>query len=232
MLQHAREIAPSVSWDILVQVKRTGGISVNELAALLKMSYMGVKQHCDDLKKRGYVDTWRRPKTTGRPEKIFRPTPKLDTILPSWGNELCMGILALVAQVDGEAGPERLIFRFLQQKGEKWAAKLKGKTIRDRAKEFAKARIADGWMCEVFSDERGTCIVEHHSPLAEISRLYPNVAAVELRVLESCFGGPVRREEQGHANELWLPPDPAPAPQIAPVALESNQPAFRETLFD
>ena len=28
---------------------------VNELSAVLKMSYMGVKQHCDDLKRRGYV---------------------------------------------------------------------------------------------------------------------------------------------------------------------------------
>ncbi|WP_075088160.1 MarR family transcriptional regulator [Verrucomicrobium spinosum] len=128
MLQHAREIAPSVSWEILVRVKRSGGMSVNELAAELKMSYMGVKQHCDDLRKQGYVDTWRRPKGTGRPEKIYRPAPKLDLVLTNWGSELCLGLLAHAAQAYGESAPERLLYSYLQQKAERWSSKMKGKT--------------------------------------------------------------------------------------------------------
>jgi len=215
MLQHAREIAPSVSWEILVHVKRTGGISVNELAALLKMSYMGVKQHCDLLKKRGYVDTWRRPKATGRPEKIFRPTAKLDLVLPNWGNELCLSMLSLLGQTQGETAPERLLYSFLQQKVDRWVAKIKGITLKERVTEFVKVRNSDGWMSEVVEDETGLRIVEHHSPLAEVARIYPNLLEMESMMMERFFGGPITRTKEGTSTELRFPPDPAAKPAKA-----------------
>lgn len=204
MLQHAREIAPSVSWEILVRVKRSGGMSVNELAAELRMSYMGVKQHCDDLRKQGYVDTWRRPKGTGRPEKIYRPAPKLDSVLTNWGSELCMGVLAHAAQAYGESAPDRLLYSYLQQKADRWAVKLKGKTLRDRAAELVKFRNADGWMSELAVDEHGIRLLDHHSPLAEVARLYPNVWEMETRALTKILGIPLERTLSGNRSELRL----------------------------
>ena len=221
MLQHAREIAPSVSWEILVRVKRSGGMSVNELAAELKMSYMGVKQHCDDLRKQGYVDTWRRPKGTGRPEKIYRPTPKLDLILTNWGSELCLGLLALASQAYGEAAPDRLLYGYLQQKVERWGSKLKGKLVKERAAELVKLRNADGWMSEISVDEYGVRLLDHHSPLADVARLYPNVWEMESRALMKIFGGMVERTLNGYRSEIRLPQDdgspPLPIPVVSPT---------------
>lgn len=220
MLQHAREIAPSVSWEILRLVKRSGGMCVNELSAALKMSYMGVKQHCDDLKKHGYVDTWRRPKQTGRPEKIYRPTPKLDLVLPNWGGELCLGLLAFIAQTYGETVPERLLYSFLQQKVERWNGKLKGRSPEERAAELARLRNADGWMCETLNDEKGLRLVDHHSPLLEVGRLYPSVWDLEVRVLSRIFGHTLQRRSEGGHTE-WIISEPAPTtetpPEPAPV---------------
>ena len=220
MLQHAREIAPSVSWEILRLVKRSGGMCVNELSAVLKMSYMGVKQHCDDLKRRGYVDTWRRPKQTGRPEKIYRPAPKLDLVLSNWGNELCLGLLSFVAQTYGETVPERLLYSFLQQKVERWNGKLKGKSPEERAAELAKLRNADGWMCETFNDQKGLRIVDHHSPMVEVGRLYPAVWDLEGRVLSRIFGHTLQRRANGsHIEWIISEPEPssAPVPEPEPV---------------
>lgn len=195
MLQAAKEISPSVSWDILMHVKRTGGISVNELAELLNMSYMGVKQHCEDLKRLGYVDTWRRPKTTGRPEKIFRPTKKIDLILPDWSSELTQEVFALISEVQGETAPERFLYSFLMKKAEQWMAKIKGTTVVERVYEFAKLRNAEGWMCEVFHSDEALHLLEHHSPLKTIGRTYPNLWEIEIRVLERSFGAQVIRKE-------------------------------------
>lgn len=231
MLQHAREIAPSVSWEILRLVKRSGGMCVNELSAALKMSYMGVKQHCDDLKKRGYVDTWRRPKQTGRPEKIYRPAPKLDLVLPNWGNELCLGLLSFVSQTYGETVPERLLYSFLQQKVERWNGKLKGRSSDERAAELAKLRNADGWMCEALNDERGLRIVDHHSPLIEVGRLYPALWDLEVRVLSRIFGHTLQRRTDGsHTEWIISEPDPSmaasrePEPVPARRATRSSKP--------
>lgn len=220
MLQHAREIAPSVSWEILGLVKRSGGMCVKELSAKLKMSYMGVKQHCDDLKKRGYLDTWRRAKKTGRPEKIYRPAEKLDLVLPNWSSELTTSLLALVAQAYGDTVPERLLYSFLQQKVERWNGKLKGKTSLDRANELAKLRNTDGWMCEVLDDAEGLRLVDHHSPLAEVARLYPALPELEVRVLSRIFGHTLLRRVNGNHVEFVIDqPEPlAPATAPAPAS--------------
>ena len=204
MLQLAREIAPSVSWDILLLLKRNGGMCVKELSAALKMSYMGVKQHCDDLKRRGYLDTWRRAKKTGRPEKIYRPAEKLDLILPNWGSELCLGLLSLVSQAYGETVPERLLYGFLQHKVERWNSRLKGRSAADRAFELVKLRNADGWMCRAIEDDQGLRIIDHHSPLAEVSRLYPAVWDLEVRVLSRIFGHTLKRQANGQHIEFII----------------------------
>jgi predicted ArsR family transcriptional regulator len=217
MLQHAREIAPSVSWEILGLVKRSGGMCVKELSAKLKMSYMGVKQHCDDLKRRGYLDTWRRPKKTGRPEKIYRPAEKLDLVLPSWSSELSLGLLSLVAQQYGETMPERLLYAFLQQKVERWSARIKGKKPAERAQELAKLRNADGWMCEVMDDAEGLRLVDHHSPMAEVARLYPALPELEVRVLSRIFGQTLQRRMNGpHVEFVISQPEAAPAAPVPP----------------
>jgi predicted ArsR family transcriptional regulator len=184
---------------------------------------MGVKQHCDDLKKRGYVDTWRRAKKTGRPEKIYRPAEKLDLVLPNWSSELCLGLLSLVAQAYGETVPERLLYSFLQQKVERWNGKLKAKKPAERAHELAKLRNSDGWMCEVFDDAEGLRLVDHHSPLAEVARLYPSLADMEVRVLSRIFGHTLQRRADGsHVEFIIVAPEAPPAPPAPPPADEAD----------
>lgn len=218
-LQHARLIAPSVSWEILHLVKRSNGMSVKELMAELKMSYMGVKQRCEELKKRGYLDTWRRPKQTGRPEKIFRVTDKLDVMLPQWGDEFALALLGLSTQFYGESAPDRLLHQFLQQKVSQWELKVTGRTVAERAQQLVKLRNASGWICEYVSSEENAHILDHHSPLGEVGRMFPSTWDVELRLLSRFFEGGIERRVEGEKVLMVLPKDkPKPLP--------------RETLFD
>lgn len=194
MLQNAREIAPSVAWDLLLRIKRSGGLSVNELCSQLKMSYMGVKQHCDALKKRGYLDTWRRPKPTGRPEKIYRAADKLDAVLPQWGNELSLGLLNVVVQLNGETAAERLLHHYFLQKTERLLPKIKGATLKQRAQEVAKLRTADGCLCTCEGESSSAVrLIEHHNPLSEVARLYPAVCEMETRMIAKLLNARVER---------------------------------------
>jgi len=204
MMQHAREISPSINWDILRRIKCSNGLAVNELAGELKMSYMGVKQHCDTLKKRGYLDTWRKPKGTGRPEKIYRSTAKADQVLTHWGNELSLGLLVMISQSYGENAPDRFLFTFLKQKAEKWGQRVKGDTLLVRGQELAKARTADGWLSEWREDENGQRLVEHHSPLIEVARMFPNIEELETRVLNSLLGCEMERRNVDGRIEFWI----------------------------
>lgn len=194
MLHNAREIAPSVAWDILLRIKRSGGLSVNELCTQLRMSYMGVKQHCDALKKRGYLDTWRRPKPTGRPEKIYRTADKLDAVLPQWGNELSLGLLNVVVQLNGETAAERLLHHYFLQKTDRLLPRIKGASLRLRAQELARLRTSEGCLCTSEGDSATQArLIEHHNPLSEVARLYPAVCEMETRMIASLLKARVTR---------------------------------------
>src|SRR5919201_326219 len=52
------EIGRTQRLEILNSLKRSKGMSVNELVRKMKMSYMGIKQHCLTLQRDGYLDTW------------------------------------------------------------------------------------------------------------------------------------------------------------------------------
>ena len=91
-----REIGRSQRLDILTALKRRGGMSVKELAAHFKMSYMGIKEHCLALEKEGYLDTWRRPKPVGRPEMLYRLTTRARDLFPGAYNPLTAEVLEAV----------------------------------------------------------------------------------------------------------------------------------------
>ena len=79
--------------EILNTLKRTKGLSVNELVAKMKMSYMGIKQHCLTLERDGYLDTWRRPQKMGRPEMVYRLTRRTHDLFPCDSNDFTLELL-------------------------------------------------------------------------------------------------------------------------------------------
>ena len=69
------EIGRTQRLDIINSLKRTKGMSVNELVDKMGMSYMGIKQHCITLHRDGYLDTWRRPQKNGQARNGVSPHP-------------------------------------------------------------------------------------------------------------------------------------------------------------
>ena len=99
----------------------------------LKLSYMGVKQHCDELERHGYVDTWRRPKPVGRPEMVYRLTPKSQIFFPSATNATTIEILQAANRLYGHAAGEKLLYSVFALKTENYMRKLRGKTVLELA---------------------------------------------------------------------------------------------------
>lgn len=194
-----RQIGRSQRLDILITLKRRGGMTVKELAAQFKMSYMGVKQHCLDLEKEGYLDTWRRPPTkTGRPEMLYRLTQRALDLFP--GADITLEVLDAVEKAYGPAAPTKILFGIFAQRTEAYRARTRFLTLPERARALAKIRDAEGYIAEFMGGEptggAGARIVEHHSPIEGLLRRWPLLARLEKEMFERLLGCPVRREEQ------------------------------------
>ena len=196
-LRIARDIAKPHTFAILDLLKRSTGLAVNELAKAMKMSYMGVKQHCIELEKKGFLDTWRRPGEVGRPEKVYRLTPKAAALYPEAGNEMTLEILQAVQLTYGPTAPDKLLFNVFAKKTENYLKKVKGRSASERAASFAKIRNTEGHCSAVeYDPQQGFRIVEYHSPLKEIATAYPNIRQMESQMFQKVLLTEVTRTEE------------------------------------
>lgn len=189
-------VAPNTRLKILNELKRTQGLHAGDIAERLGMSYMGVKEMCDEMHKSGLLDTWRKPQARGRPFKLYRLTQRAHDLFPTASNPLTRDVLEAAQKLFGPTAPEKLLFVVFQKLTAGYAGRLRGETPFERAKWLARLRDHDGHMSEFEAGDGNTpCIIEHHSPILDLLRTFPIVAKLEAEMFQRLIGAPVRREE-------------------------------------
>src|SRR5690242_10220890 len=181
------EIGRTQRLEILNALKRTRGMSVNELVDKMKMSYMGIKQHCLTLQRDGYLDTWRRPQKMGRPEMVYRLTKRSHDLFPSESNGFTLELLKSAREIYGANAPEKLLYNLFERHTAALKLRLKGQTVAERAKWLAKTRDSEGYMSQFIADEKegGPQILECHSPIMNLIEKYPIIGRLEQDMFSS-----------------------------------------------
>ena len=189
------EIGRTQRLDIINSLKRTKGMSVNELVEKMGMSYMGIKQHCITLHRDGYLDTWRRPQKMGRPEMVYRLTRRAHDLFQADSNRFTIELLESVQQIYGPNGPEKLLYNLFERKTASLKEKIKGATVAERAKSLAKVRDLEGYMSQFVVGEGGPQILECHTPLQNVLDKYQIIARFEQEMFAQVLSTRVRRQE-------------------------------------
>jgi predicted ArsR family transcriptional regulator len=197
-------VARSARLRVLNALKRTQGLSVQELADQLGMSYMGVKDLCLDLEGRGLLDGRREPRpegNTGRPRILYRLTERAHELFPVASNPLTLELLEAAKKLFGPASPDKLLMLVWRQKAAALSEKVKGRNLGERVESLARARDAEGHMAVVSGDEGGgLSIIEHHCPFLDVLRAYPAVAKLEAELFKRVLGVSVERREEMSAG--------------------------------
>jgi predicted ArsR family transcriptional regulator len=168
----------------------------------MKMSYMGIKQHCLTLQRDGYLDTWRRPQKMGRPEMVYRLTRRSHDLFPTDSNRLTLELLRSAQEIYGRNAPEKLLYHVFERKIAAAKQKVKGDSVAECAKWLVRMRDAEGYMAQFITDEKegGTQIVECHSPVMNLIDRYPIIGRLEQDLFEAVLGTTVRREENRNSG--------------------------------
>ena len=190
-----QQIGRSQRIKVVNALKRTQGLPVRDIAAKLDMSYMGVKDICTDLEKRGFLDTWRQPQKMGRPLMLYRLTQRAHELFPVASNTMTIELLDSAQKLFGQSAAEKMLLVVFQKKTEQYKARLKGESIAERAKWLARLRDHEGCMSDCKVTDGQVRIVEHHCPILDLLRAFPIVAKLESEMFSRLLGAPVRREE-------------------------------------
>src|SRR5262245_29381210 len=125
------QIGRSQRLSIVNLLKRSQGLTVRDMAHRLSMSYMGVKQHCLNLERDGYLGTFRRHRGVGRPELIYHLTAKAQDLFPQADNVLSISLLEQARKLYGGSAAERILFLHFQERPKSNPKKPQGKTVPD-----------------------------------------------------------------------------------------------------
>jgi predicted ArsR family transcriptional regulator len=175
---------------------------VSELAAALEMSYMGVKGHCAEMERDGYLARWRRPGGVGRPEVVYRLTQKAHALFPESSNRMTLEALDAANLLFGATAAERILYRMWRGIEEAYAPRVRGETPDDRARWLARLRDADGYMAEWARDDEGRArVTEFHSPVLDLLSAHPAIGEYEREMFGRLIGAPVRRTETRVAGQ-------------------------------
>lgn len=205
----------------LEMLKFCGGSPVSELARRLDLSYMAVKQYCEDLTKLGYLERTRVPRTeVGRPEVFYRLAAKADGLFPEAGVAFSLDLLDSLRAMFGESAPERLFFQYFQHQQERWRAKLDTvEPLAAKLRMLVDLRGREGCLARLREDAEGLRIEEYHHPLHAVFARYPRAAGMEQRMIEQLLGTRVTRSEvpggkAGPARVDFVVAQPAAVPGL------------------
>lgn len=182
--------------EILGLIKTHGEMTVKELSKEIGITTMGVRQHLATLERESLVECRMQRQKVGRPVQIYSLTEEAEEFFPSGYVRLALSILDVLAEMDGPEKVSQLLKRRTQKMLGDYRERMKGLSLREKFEVLAKLRDEEGCMCEVVVGMDGKCsLIEHHCPIAMVSRKYPDMCSFELELFEKSLGTKLVREE-------------------------------------
>jgi len=192
----ARDVLPAALGEsrrrILEAVKRHGAATLREAAAGLGLSRETAREHLNALGADGLVErAGTRRGGPGRPEVLYRLTPRADALFPTRDGEVLAELSAHLLAHGGEAE----LRRFFEHRaaGRLGAARRRLAGLRGRARlaEVARVLTEEGYMAEVADGSLRLA----HCPIRGIVDVTRLPCRTELAMVESLLGRKLRRTD-------------------------------------
>jgi len=181
---------------VLGAIMAQDATTASQLARLFGLTPAAVRRHLEGLQAEGLITTRqvRRPGVAerGRPATEFRITDAgRDEFQQAYG-ELAVQAIAQLIEAAGPAGLDALAkvhFGPIQDAFE--AARAKGAA--DPLGALAVALDEAGYAADVTPLGTGEQLCQHHCPVAEVARLYPELCQIETQLIASLLQSHVQR---------------------------------------
>lgn len=189
---------------ILAFLKHHRGGEVADVAAHLRISYEGARQHLKQLEQEGLIEKSRvKPAGAGRPVARYALTSSGDHRFPKDYDALAVELIDALADRLGKPALKQVLSALTDKRVQAWAPRLKGKSLAARVDALqAVYREGDPHM-SVEKGRDGMRLVERDCPFLNVAGRHPALCSVTVRTFERLLGVRVVREERfqsGHGR--------------------------------
>jgi predicted ArsR family transcriptional regulator len=186
--------------QILVQLRRAGASSPEQLATALGASRTGVLQQLRSLQAAGFVDRRAVRHGVGRPRHLYDVTPEAQSFFPANYDALAAGLLAAIGAVGGDDLIEEVFDARRQIIASQVKARLDervpaGAPLADRVRELAVIQDEQGYLSNATVEDDGTIrLNECNCAIFRIASQSSVACEAELALFTDVLGVDVVRE--------------------------------------
>jgi predicted ArsR family transcriptional regulator len=192
-----QRFARTQKYKILRTLKEHAALSIQDFLQKLDLSYMGIKQHCIELERDGFLVKKRRARASGRgrPEQAYELTPSAEEFFPQHDTLLTRQIISALRQLYGTNAPEKILFTIFQNRIAYYREKTASATLEERLEKFMSLREGDGYFLNLQKEEQKVKIVEYHSPLQGLLAEFPILMNFELQLYQKSIHPEMHRSQ-------------------------------------
>ncbi|MBP1992140.1 helix-turn-helix transcriptional regulator [Paenibacillus eucommiae] len=192
--------AERTSRAIVKLLKQEGPMDALQLAPLLGVSGMAVRQHLYNLQEQKLVTFEEEPRSMGRPAKMWRLTPEANRLFPDGHADLTVSLIHSMREAFGEEGLNKL----LEIRNRNLVKEYQHKAplslpLSEQLKALAEWRTTEGYMAETIENADGSFyFIEKHCPICAAAQACAGICSKEKEMLQQVLGDSVAVERNQH----------------------------------
>jgi len=187
--------------SLLLKLKQKGPQTVKNLADLLGMTTMGIRQHLTVLAGKNLVsEAPEQKQSRGRPVKPWKLTKRGHERFPDGHSQVSIELIAAVKDTFGEEGLEQLINQRTQKTFLSYRKELEGQTsLSNKIKKLSELRSREGYMSDVEKVSKNEwLLLENHCPICAAATVCQGFCRSELETFEKLLKGIATIERTEH----------------------------------
>ena len=172
-------------------------VTATQLAGLLGVTPVAVRRHLDLLEGEGLIVArpihGHEPAGRGRPAKSYKITDAGRERFHHAYSALAAQAIAQILAATGPDGLDALAEAHFSPIEDAFGAALASNPAESPADALVAALDAGGYAAQLSQLKGGAQLCQHHCPVADIARLYPELCAIETTLIARILGSHVQR---------------------------------------
>jgi predicted ArsR family transcriptional regulator len=199
-LRYITSMADRTRTRLLNALKSSGPQTAADLAKVLNVTTVAVRQHLDGLFQDELVAFEDLKGSVGRPKRVWALTDVGHQQFPDNHSNLILGLLNGLSEIYGDEGVDQLIAHREAQSREAYLEALKtASDLAAKVEILADMRSREGYMAEVVAEKKGYLLIENHCSICAAATACQGFCRSELSLFKDVLGtdvNVVRTEHQ------------------------------------
>jgi len=196
--------------NIILLLKKNGGMSIDDLSRVVEITPMGIRQHLLALEKKGIVSYISRRRGIGRPGFVYMLTDAANDLFPKYYDKFAVDLLRDIKKKEGNEKIDK-IFSWRRERLFKMNKEaLSGnENLDDTLRAFKNILEANGHFVDISRSNGNYHLKQYHCPINKVASEFKDACKYELQLYRDLIDKNITREQslsEGAPSCLYVIP--------------------------